>query len=183
MSSVLLTGGSGFVGAAVIAPLLEAGHDVHAVARSPGPTQGVRWHVVDLLNDRQTAELVASVRPRLLLHLAWYAEHGRFWEAPENLDWVGATLRLVRAFRESGGVRAVLAGSCAEYRWGAPTLSERATPRDPATLYGVAKHATHLVAESYARAAGLELAWGAHLLPLRTGGAPRPVAALDRARC
>lgn len=160
MSTVLLTGATGFVGAAAIAPLLDAGHDVHAVARSGGSIEGVRWHAVDLLDDEQTAALVANVRPQLLLHFAWYAEHGRFWTAPENLDWVGATLHLLRVFRESGGVRAVLAGSCAEYQWGAPTLSEAGTALEPATLYGTGKHATRLVAESYARASGLELAWG-----------------------
>jgi nucleoside-diphosphate-sugar epimerase len=160
VSRVLLTGATGFVGAHAVAPLLDAGHEVHAVARCTGSAEGVHWHAGDLLDARATTTLVSRVRPHMLLHLAWYAEHGRFWTAPENLDWVAATLRLLRAFRETGGARAVLAGSCAEYRWGAPTLSETATPLEPATLYGTAKHGTRIVAESYALGSGLELAWG-----------------------
>ena len=55
--------------------------------------------------------------PTHLLHLAWYAEPGLFWRSPENLRWVEASLRLLRAFAEHGGQRAVMAGSCAEYAW------------------------------------------------------------------
>ena len=160
MSRVLVTGATGFVGAAAIAPLLEAGHEVHAVARSPGSAPGVHWHAADLLDRRETATLLERVRPQALLHFAWYAEHGRFWTAPDNLDWVGATLCLLRGFREAGGMRAVLAGSSAEYRWGPPLLSEDGSSLAPVTLYGAAKHATRVVAESYADTAGLELAWG-----------------------
>jgi nucleoside-diphosphate-sugar epimerase len=94
------------------------------------------------------------------LHFAWYAEHGRFWHAAENLDWVGATLWLVRRFSECGGHRAVLAGTCAEYEWGEAICSELGTELRPATLYGVAKNATNQVASAFARERQLELAWG-----------------------
>ena len=160
MSKVLLTGATGFVGAHAIAPLLESGHEVHAVGRSGGSADGVRWHAVNLLDQDEALSLVSRVRAEGLLHFAWCAEHGRFWTAPENLDWVAATLRLLRGFREVGGLRAVVAGSCAEYRWGPPVLSEAQTPLEPATLYGAAKHATRTVATAYAAESGLELAWG-----------------------
>lgn len=160
MSTILLTGASGFIGSRAIEPLLRAGHRVHAVSRVPRAHAGVEWHALDLLDSGATADLVARLRPELLLHLAWYAEHGRFWSAPQNLDWVGATLRLVREFRECGGRRAVLAGTCAEYEWGTATCSESQTPLRPASLYGTAKHATRLVADAYAREHELELAWG-----------------------
>ena len=96
-----------------------------------------------------------------LLHFAWYTEHGRYWTAAENLAWVGSTLNLLRVFREAGGRRAVLAGSCAEYEWGVePVFTETVTPLRPATLYGAAKHATNMVALAYAESVGLALVWG-----------------------
>jgi nucleoside-diphosphate-sugar epimerase len=78
------------------------------------------------------------------------------------MRWVEATLRLLRAFADSGGKRAVLAGSCAEYDWDVAggTLSEEATPLRPQTLYGVSKDATRAIGQAFADTAGFELAWG-----------------------
>ena len=161
MSRVLVTGGSGFIGRHALAPLVEAGHEVHAVARGAMPGAPVTWHRSDLLAPGAAAELVSAVEPTHLLHLAWYAEHGRFWTAPENILWVEASLALLRAFAAAGGRRAVLAGTCAEYDWTAPaaTLREDA-PLRPATLYGAAKRGLHEVAAAFADQAGFGLAWG-----------------------
>jgi nucleoside-diphosphate-sugar epimerase len=135
---VLVTGASGFVGRAAIAPLFAAGFDVHAIARAP--IAGAAVHAIDLLTA-DPAPLLAAIAPTHLLHLAWYAEPGKFWQAPQNLDWLAASLRLARAFADAGGQRLVTAGSCAEYDWAFPRLDEATTPVEPATLYGTAKAA------------------------------------------
>lgn len=181
MSRVLLTGGTGFVGRQAIDPLLAAGHEVHAVSRSEGGgAPGVTWHRADLLDG---AEVVAEVEPELLLHLAWYAEHGSFWTSPENVRWVEASLRLLRAFAAAGGRRAVMAGTCAEYDWSVPVHAyAEDAPVRPATLYGAAKHGLHEVAAAYAEQAGLELAWGRIFFLYGPGEAPgRLVPAVARA--
>jgi nucleoside-diphosphate-sugar epimerase len=160
MSRVLLTGAGGFIGAHAIPALLASGHDVHAVSRTRGEgPEDVSWHRADLLAEGAARELLERVRPELLLHLAWYATPGSFWTAPENELWVGASVRLLRAFGESGGRRAVMAGTCAEYAWGGETLDEMTTPLQPATLYGACKHATHVVARAGAEQLGVSLAW------------------------
>jgi nucleoside-diphosphate-sugar epimerase len=153
VSRVLVTGATGLIGRRVLAPLVSAGHEVHAVARSAGDAPDVVWHEADLL---ASPDVVREVDPEILVHLAWYAEHGKFWTAPVNVEWVEASLALLRAFR---GTRAVLAGSCAEYDWttGEETLKELSSPLRPATLYGAAKHGLHTVA---AQMDGFELAWG-----------------------
>jgi nucleoside-diphosphate-sugar epimerase len=157
------------IGSRAIAPLRAAGYEVHAVGRRRRADDGAVWHELDLLDDRPMRELVGEIAAEQLLHLAWFTEHGRFWSAPENLDWVAASVRLLRAFAETGGRRAVLAGTCAEYDWSDDAVARcreldsaagPATPERPATLYGACKTATRLVAESYAREAGLSLAWG-----------------------
>ncbi len=158
MSRVLVTGATGFVGLPVVTALAAAGHEVHALSRRPGDLDGVSWHQADLLAG---AELVDSIAPEILVHLAWYAEHGRFWQAPENLQWVEASLRLLGAFARAGGRRAVVAGTCAEYLWGGDEdLLERDSPLVPGTLYGVCKDALRRIAEGYAAQLGsLEIAW------------------------
>jgi len=157
VSRVLLTGASGFVGRCTLPALVRAGHEVHALARRSGPAlDGVVWHEADLLAG---CGVVAEVEPELLVHLAWYAEHGRFWSSPENVRWVECSLALLRAFVTAGGRRAVMAGSCAEYEWSAQLYPEDA-PLRPATLYGAAKHGLHVVAAALCERAGVELAWG-----------------------
>jgi nucleoside-diphosphate-sugar epimerase len=105
---------------------------------------------------------VKQVRPELLLHLAWTAEPGLYWTSPENVRWVEATLRLLRAFADYGGRRAVFAGTCAEYEWGGEggICVEDSTPLKPATLYGISKGATLAVSQAFAGEVDVELCWG-----------------------
>lgn len=164
MSRVLVTGATGFIGRATLGPLVARGIDVHAVGTRrtglPGPS-GVTWHQADLLDLDAPERIVAAVAPTHLLHLAWDVTPGAFWTSPENLRWVEASLRLVRAFTDAGGRRATLAGTCAEYAWDDRThCAEGETPLVPATLYGAAKHGLHLVCEAHARQTGLSLSWG-----------------------
>jgi nucleoside-diphosphate-sugar epimerase len=167
MSRVLLTGATGFIGAHTLDALLLGGHEVHAVARRAGaPRGGVVWHDVDLLEPGAAERLSGDARADSLLHLAWYAVPGSFWSAPENERWIDASVRLLRAFGEAGGSRAVMAGTCAEYRWGAEVLRDQdtalgpATPLEPGTLYGACKHATHIAVAAVARQLDIALAWG-----------------------
>lgn len=157
-----MTGASGFIGAHTLDALVSAGHEVHALARHPGPPRdGVQWHTVDALEEpRRLGMLISKLETSHLLHLAWYAVPGRFWNAPENERWIEASLRLLRAFGEAGGTRAVMAGTCAEYAWGEEPLDELITPLRPATLYGACKHAAHVAATASSAQLGVSLAWG-----------------------
>jgi nucleoside-diphosphate-sugar epimerase len=170
MSRVLLTGASGFIGGHAIQPLLDRGFEIHAVARHAAPNgpvgHGIVWHSADLLDGAQAQALVRTVQPSHLLHCAWYVAHGKFWNAQENLDWVAASLRLLRGFAEAGGQRVVMAGTCAEYDWtGDGLCREDSTPLRPATLYGASKQALSVVLSAFARQAQLSSAWGRVFLP------------------
>ena len=163
---VLLTGASGFIGTHAPTALRERGFEVHALTSGGIPVAGAApdvaaWHRADLLDPAAARKLVEQVRPTHLVHLAWYAEHGLFWTSTENVRWVEASLRLLRAFAETGGERAVMAGTCAEYDWAAAgPYVESASPLAPATLYGTCKHALRLVGEAWCEQNGIEFAWG-----------------------
>lgn len=160
---VLVTGATGFVGRHAIAALVSRGHIVHATYTEPSAPriENVTWHRADLLKCGDAARAVRAACPEALLHLAWYAKHGAFWTATENLAWVRASIDLVEAFVASGGKRVVVAGSCAEYEWGGDErFDERRTPCAPSTLYGVSKDALHRILEAYSQRASISLAWG-----------------------
>jgi len=158
---VLVTGATGFIGRLTLAPLRELGFDVHVVGRRPPDDQAITFHAADLFDPAEVVRVTRAANPSHLLHLAWDTEPGRFWNSPLNLDWVGSSLAIVRAFAEAGGTRAVLAGTCAEYRWGGDgPLDEDRSEIGPGTLYGVSKDALRRIVFSYAETAGLSVAWG-----------------------
>jgi nucleoside-diphosphate-sugar epimerase len=171
MKRVLVTGGTGFIGRETLPFLLEHGFEVHLVTQAASNKRDETsdagravYHQCDLVNEN-CESLLAKVRPTHLLHFAWYAKHGAFWWAPENLDWIAASLRLTRAFSASGGVRAVFAGSCAEYDWAFHTLDEVHTPLRPRTLYGVGKSSLYLTLNSAAKGLGISIGWGRIFFP------------------
>lgn len=164
MKTVLLTGATGFVGQFAISPLLAKNYVVHAVTSKPihfEKTENLFWHQANLLDRNEITALIKNVRPSHLLHFAWYVEHGKVWNAVENLDWLEASLHLARQFAYNGGERFVASGSCAEYDWTEDGIfSEESTALRPRNLYGASKHALNLALENFAKVSNLSYAWG-----------------------
>ncbi len=159
---VLVTGATGFIGRHALGPLVQRGYEVHGagLGEPPPDTPGVTWHEQNLLEAAGTAKLIGAIAPTHLLHMAWVTTPGTYWTSPENLDWAGASVRLVKAFTEAGGKRAVVAGTCAEYDWSHEHMMETLTPLKPQTLYGTCKHATREMLSAYAEQTELSLGWG-----------------------
>jgi nucleoside-diphosphate-sugar epimerase len=162
MTRVALTGASGFVGRQVLSELVNRGVEVHAIGRGapPYPQAGCTWHRVDLFDADAVAAAMREIAPSHLIHLAWFAVPIRFWTDEENLDWVESSVRVLRAFAESGGRTFVGAGSCAEYAWNGSVCREDETSLSNKTLYAASKIAFHGVAERYCADRGLRFAWG-----------------------
>jgi len=162
MKRVIVTGASGFIGRYTLPLLVQAGFEVHALSRQPDSEScaDVFWHHVDIMHEQSVEALCSDLRATHLLHLAWYTEHGKFWHADENLDWLACSLGLLKSFVHHGGKRVLMAGSCAEYDWHQGSCSEDATPCHPATLYGISKHALHQVAATYCAMHQVGIAWG-----------------------
>jgi nucleoside-diphosphate-sugar epimerase len=185
---VLITGITGFIGSHLGRRLVESGAEVYAIVR-PGSSRGRigdyddRVHIIeaDLREPASYRDRLRELRPTLTFHLAWYAEHGRFWTAPENLECVSMTLRLARELAEMGGRRLVAVGSCAEYTWDRGLLSEAESPTEPDSVYGAAKNATRIVLEAYGREVGLGVSWARLFFPFGPGeGEARLVPAVTR---
>lgn len=162
MKRVLVTGAGGFIGRQALAPLQAADYEIHAASLTipEGAPSGIHWHSHNLLHDAEVNELFHTVCPTHLLHLAWYAEPGKFWSAPENRQWVASGRTMIEAFCRNGGQRAVFAGTCAEYEAGHGQCIENQTPLQPSTLYGACKNELHQFAAAFAEQNDLSMAWG-----------------------
>jgi len=155
---VLVTGATGCVGRMVLPELVRRGWDVRALHSRSAPVDipGVHWRQVNLLDPAAVRRTVDESRASHLLHLAWYIAPGKWASAPENFDWVRASLELVTAFRDAGGARVITAGSCLEYDWSAGVCAEATTPCTPHTAYGTCKHALQLLTSAMMA----DSAWG-----------------------
>jgi nucleoside-diphosphate-sugar epimerase len=141
MSTVLVTGGSGFIGSHCIVQLLAAGHqvrttvralkregEVRAMLKEGGAEPGVRLSFIaaDLENDAGWSEAVAGCE--YVLHVASPFPPG----VPKHEDELivparEGTLRVLRAARDAGVKRVVLTSSFAAIGYG---QAPRQTPFD-----------------------------------------------------
>ncbi len=169
----LITGATGFIGRWAVGPLLARGYRViacgarpRAASDLPAELAGAEYLHLDLFDHAAVDRALAELRPSHLLHFAWNATPGVYWTALDNYDWVAASLHLARRFRERGGNRLVVAGTCAEYDWDAAGLChETRSPSvlqaaAPATPYATCKAALERMLDSFARQSGASFAWG-----------------------
>lgn len=151
MKRVILTGGTGFVGANLARRLLRDGHELHLLVR-PGYQP---WRIEEIRKDTQLHELhlhdveavaraVSEIRPEWVFHLA---AHGAYsWQT----DWeqmvrtnIQGTMSLLTACRKTGFEAFVNTGSSSEYGFKdhAPAEDEAIEPN---SHYAVTKAAATL---------------------------------------
>jgi nucleoside-diphosphate-sugar epimerase len=175
---VLVSGAGGFIGRWSVPALKTRGYEIHAVLSGkedreiPEQLSGAEIHFADLLSESAADELLAEVTPTHLLHFAWIATPGLYWNSTENFRWVSASERLLRSFHARGGQRVMMAGTCAEYDWSrveecdellSPLANGKAAAAgDPAALspYATCKIALQKSLAEFGHREHLSTAWG-----------------------
>ena len=150
---VFVTGASGFIGAHVTKTLLERNHQV-AVLAIPGdpmtrlqPLHGRFDSITGTLED--TDLLVKSInrfQPEACIHLAWYAEPGKYLDSAQNIQSLASSLSLFQTLIKAGCRQIVAAGTCFEYDTNFGYLHED-TPARPASLYAATKLSCCLIGQ------------------------------------
>lgn len=165
MSRILVTGGTGFVGHAVVSALKSRGMDLRCVVRN-----GSAQRLPDLTTSDQIVEvsdLFAQTSEwwrdtltdiDMVIHLAWYAEPGKYLTSSRNLDCLSGTLAMAQGAVQAGVRRVIGVGTCFEYDLSLGYLPADAR-LDPVTPYAAAKAATYMTLNQWLPLQGIEFLW------------------------
>jgi nucleoside-diphosphate-sugar epimerase len=163
LKRIVVTGATGFIGRHCLPLLEQKGYEIHAFSTQPRSNADdslTCWHIIDLFDQKRLKSLMAALCPTHLLHLAWYLEPGKWANSLQNYKWVQASLDLLLAFLDSGGQRAAVAGSCAEYDWRYSFCKEGLTPLNPNTVYGTCKQSLLQMFEAIINNVDISGVWG-----------------------
>jgi len=151
MKRVIVTGGTGFVGANLTRRLLAEGHEVHLIVRKgramwrlSGVEDRVTLHETGLDDPAGLSAAVSGIRPDWIFHLAAYGAYSWQDDAPRIMATNAAgTVNLVEACLKGGFESFVNTGSSSEYGFKDKAPSETEW-LDPNSCYAVSKAAaTH----------------------------------------
>jgi len=163
MTSIAITGGSGFVGRQVVSYLSQGNHDIKIFTRNTEilPQSESNIEVVKVKNlfheeIKYLKEILKDVE--ILIHLAWYAEPGKYLTSPLNIDCLTGTLSLAQAFCEVGGRRFVGIGTCFEYDLNQCLLSIN-SPLNPKTIYAASKASAFQLLTQILSMSKVEFSW------------------------
>ncbi|MDA8747178.1 NAD(P)-dependent oxidoreductase [Litoreibacter sp.] len=163
MSRILVTGATGFVGVPLVRKLTGLGHDVICVVR-PGKEDQLHGLDVQIIHCddvfAQTSDWWAETLKDVdtLVHLAWYAEPGKYLTSERNLDCLTGTLAMAKGAAVAKLRRFVGVGTCFEYDLSVGELSVD-TPLAPDTPYAAAKVATYTMLKSWFATAQVDFLW------------------------
>ena len=154
--TVLITGGTGYIGTHTALKLLENGYQPVIIDRKkqiPGIlSRRCPFYSFDLLEEEKTEEILRKHSIASVIHLAGEISVGEGENNTEKyrLNNVDATASLLRAMKKCGTDILVFSSTAAVYSQDSPVPFHEDSPVDPVSVYGQTK----LAAEELIREAG-----------------------------
>jgi len=152
---VLVTGGAGFIGQALVATLRCAGISVIVADVRPSPDPTVHSVIGDL-RDQRTIDTAFALRPTAVFHLAARTSVLQSMHDPADVFDVnvGVTQRLLEATRSADVSTFVLASTNAVVGATTDRIDEHSVLR-PLTPYGATKAAAEMLCSAYSASYGI----------------------------
>lgn len=161
---VLITGATGFVGSQVLKAFKETKTQFRLLVRKDSqrkkdlPKNAEIVETADLFceTDEWWKENLKGVDT--VLHLAWYAEPGKYLHSERNLFCLEGTIRLGRVCAEVGVRRLIGVGTCFEYDL-SHGMVDTNTPLLPASLYAACKVSAYQALQQFCNLHEIEFLW------------------------
>ena len=155
--TVLVTGGSGYIGGMVCRLLVAAGHNVINVDRVKKEIPGVTQYPFDL-NNHQMKGVINLTKPDSIMHFAADHEVGRSVTDPGVFygNNVANTINLINNAVDAGVKKFIFSSSSSVYGdiQNFPTTED--TPTNPVSAYGLTKKMVEDMLPDYDRAYGMK---------------------------
>lgn len=151
--TILVTGGSGFIGTVVCKQLVEAGHNVINIDRKKKEIEGVTQYPFDISNH-QVKGILQLTKPNSIIHLAADHEVARSVTDPAvyYANNVANTIGLLNNAVEAGVTEFIYSSSSSVY--GDPDVfpTPEITNCDPQSPYARTKYIVEQILEDYSKA-------------------------------
>ena len=162
MRSVIITGGSGFVGSNTIKYFLARGIRVLSIDRvkeSSIEAEGLTYLQCDVFNSNELKSKIPPEAYDTFIHFAWAGSAGPA-RYDYNLQMKNAlmTVECLKVAKEIGCKRFLCAGSIMEYEVETAIHAQGSRP-GMGYIYGMGKHIAHCMCKSVAVDIGIELVW------------------------
>jgi GDP-4-dehydro-6-deoxy-D-mannose reductase len=167
MTSVLITGATGFSGSALVEQYAASGYAVHGIYRDPADDRSwlpanVVFHAVDLHDGLAVLDVVGEVMPAVVHHLAAQSSAAVSLQDPMGTVTANALMQynvLEAVRRITPNARVVVVGSCDEYGDVAPDDNPIMETHElrPVTPYALSKVLQDLMGQQYAIAHGVHV--------------------------
>jgi len=165
LSTVLVTGASGFVGTQIVNQLARNGHDLRLVSRPPAAGRlASRFANAKILECEdlfaQSADDWAESCKGVdaIIHAAWYVNPADYLDSEKNAACVSGTFRMAQGAARAGVRHFVGIGTCMEYALPSERLDINA-PTGPSTVYGGCKLATFDILDNFLKSMQVDFSW------------------------
>lgn len=161
MQKVLVTGAFGFIGRQVVKVLLENNYQVVGVSSRECTEynySNFEKVTLDLLDYNAVKEFFNENHFENLIHLAWYNDK-KCHIHNLNIEWVSASLNILKCFQQSGGKKVLMNGSISEYDFDYGYFREDLTPLKNKSLFGKSKTALFEVAQEFCSLNNIDFKW------------------------
>lgn len=158
---ILVTGASGFIGKQLVKALATKDCEIIGINyqhTNDFKHEHVTFVKMNLLDNNAVENFFKHNSFNSMIHMAWYGDN-KCHSHNINIEWIVASLNLLKYFHETGGKKVLMAGSVSEYDFSYGYLSEEVTPLNNKSLYGQSKTALCNVAKTFCKQNDIDFKW------------------------